>query len=174
MANIASTDVVYTLSTHKKMEDSRHIVTASLVFGNGTLTYPAGGIPLLKGSLGCPHSIDSFNVEDVAASGYVFMYDRVNEKLRMFQSAAISASAHTHDILLKNGTVVDGATTRVNAGADKLGANTGGDLTITGGGANGGVVAGGAISAAAPSFAELTGGSSAPAAQTIKITVIGW
>lgn len=47
---------------------------------------------------------------------------------------------HTHDLLLKNAAVADGATTRVNAGANLLGANTGGDLTITGAGANGGVV----------------------------------
>lgn len=48
---------------------------------------------------------------------------------------------HTHNLLLKNAAVADGATTRVNAGANLLGANTGGDLTITGSGANGGIVA---------------------------------
>lgn len=50
-------------------------------------------------------------------------------------------ATHTHDLLLKNAAVADGATTRVNAGANLLGANTGGDLTITGSGANGGIVA---------------------------------
>lgn len=55
-----------------------------------------------------------------------------------FTGAAMST--HTHDLLLKNAAVADGATTRVNAGANLLGANTGGDLTVTGGGANGGVV----------------------------------
>lgn len=47
---------------------------------------------------------------------------------------------HTHDILLKNAAVADSAGSRVNAGANLLGANTGGDLTITGAGANGGIV----------------------------------
>lgn len=55
-----------------------------------------------------------------------------------FTGAALSN--HTHDLLLKNAAVADGATTRVNAGANLLGANTGGDLTVTGAGANGGVV----------------------------------
>lgn len=47
---------------------------------------------------------------------------------------------HTHNLLLKNAAVADGATTRVNAGANLLGANTGSDITVTGAGANGGVV----------------------------------
>lgn len=61
-----------------------------------------------------------------------------------FMAPAFTGSAlgtHTHDLLLKNAAVADGATTRVNAGANLLGANTGGDLTITGSGANGGIVA---------------------------------
>lgn len=47
---------------------------------------------------------------------------------------------HTHNLLLKNAAVADGATTRVNAGTNLLGANTGSDITVTGAGANGGVV----------------------------------
>lgn len=46
---------------------------------------------------------------------------------------------HTHNLTLKNAAVSDGATTRVNAGSNLLGANTGSDITITGAGANGGV-----------------------------------
>jgi hypothetical protein len=53
----------------------------------------------------------------------------------------VGVPAHTHDLLLKNAAVADGATTRVNAGANLLGANTGGNLTVAGGGANGGIVA---------------------------------
>lgn len=48
-------------------------------------------------------------------------------------------SAHSHDLLLKNAAVADGATTRVNGGTNLLGANTGSDITVAGGGANGGV-----------------------------------
>lgn len=49
-------------------------------------------------------------------------------------------ATHTHNLLLKNAAVADGATTRVNAGTNLLGANTGSDITVAGGGANGGVV----------------------------------
>ena len=46
---------------------------------------------------------------------------------------------HTHNLTLKNAAVSDGATTRVNAGTNLLGANTGSDITVAGAGANGGV-----------------------------------
>lgn len=46
---------------------------------------------------------------------------------------------HAHSLLLKNASVSDGATTRVNAGTNLLGANTGSDITVAGAGANGGV-----------------------------------
>jgi hypothetical protein len=48
-------------------------------------------------------------------------------------------AAHSHDLTLKNAAVSDGATTRVNAGTNLLGANTGSDITVAGGGVNGGV-----------------------------------
>lgn len=64
--------------------------------------------------------------------------------LVQFMKPTFTGSAlgtHTHDLLLKNAAVADGATTRVNAGTNLLGANTGSDITVTGSGANGGVVA---------------------------------
>lgn len=46
---------------------------------------------------------------------------------------------HTHTLNLVNAAVSDGATTRVNAGTNLLGANTGSSITVAGGGANGGI-----------------------------------
>lgn len=63
--------------------------------------------------------------------------------LLQFLAPTFTGSAlatHTHSLLLKNAAVADGATTRVNAGTNLLGANTGSDITVAGGGANGGVV----------------------------------
>jgi len=70
---------------------------------------------------------------------------------------------HTHNLLLKNAAVADGATTRVNAGANLLGANTGSDITVTGSGANGGIVA---VSAGTPA-GTLALGVAAPATGTV-------
>jgi hypothetical protein len=168
MANIASTDVTYTITSQKKLEDSRKIVHATLAFGDGALTYPAGGIPVLKGSLGCPYNIDAFKIFDTGGSGYTYEFDKANSKIRIFQSAA--AAAHSHNLTLKNAAVADGASARVNAGTNLLGANTGSDITIAGGGANGGIATGGAISAVGLSEVSTV----AIAAQTIKVEVIGY
>lgn len=77
--------------------------------------------------------------------------------------AGTALGTHTHDLLLKNAVVADGATTRVNAGANLLGANTGSDITVTGSGANGGVVA---ASAGTPA-GTITFGAGAPTDGTI-------
>lgn len=64
--------------------------------------------------------------------------------LMQFMGGAFTGSAlgtHTHNLLLKDAAVADGATTRVNAGTNLLGANTGSDITVAGSGANGGIVA---------------------------------
>lgn len=62
--------------------------------------------------------------------------------LVQFLAPAFTGSAlgnHTHTLNLKNGAVVDGTTTRVNAGTNLLGANTGSDIAVAGNGANGGI-----------------------------------
>lgn len=163
MSAIAASDLTYTLLNRRKDESSRKRFNVKIQFGDGALTYPSGGIPLSLGKLGCPNVIESLVVYDSGASGYHYEYDQANGKLRLFQSAQ-----HTHDLLLKNAAVADSAGSRVNAGANLLGANTGGDLTVAGAGANGGVV-----NKAAVALSEL-GTSVAPAAQTIKVEVCGW
>lgn len=165
MADLAAGDVAYTIISRSVDNFSRKLVTATLVFGDGAKTYPSGGIPITPSSLGLPNNIDNLNIFDFGAAGYVCSYDQVNQKLRLFQR-----DQHTHNLLLKNTAVADGATTRVNAGANLLGANTGSDITVTGGGANGGVV-----NAAPAVLTELVGASSVVSnAVTLKIEATGY
>ncbi len=56
-------------------------------------------------------------------------------------------AAHGHILNLKDAAVSDGVTTRVNAGTNLLGANTGSSIAIAAGGANGGIAT---ISAGTP------------------------
>lgn len=185
MADIAAANLTYTVTKRSKLEDSRWMTNATVAFGDGALTYPAGGVPLTKASLGCPNTIDSLFIEDIGGSGYVYQYDKANEKLRLFQSPALanhshSVPAHTHDLFLNDADVVDGATTRINAGTGLLGANTGSDITVAGvtdTSGHGGIVqaaagTSGNAAYAAAGLAEVTG--VAVAAQTVKVTVIGW
>lgn len=134
MANFAISS--YTLvGKQKKLEDGRRINMVQVVMGNAADVYVAGGLAISGAKMGCPVNVDSLKVVDDGSAGIKWAYDSTNAKMRGFVTGS-----HSHDILLKDATQADGATTRVNAAANKLGANTGGDLTVTGGGANGGVV----------------------------------
>jgi len=135
-------------------------------------SYPTNGY---KASLG--FSASKFGLQtilgvhvigiDGGASGVVaVVFDYTNVALMAFRS---NVAAHSHDLLLKDAAVADGATTRVNAGANLLGANTGGDLTVAGGGANGGVQASVAAGASMVEVSNTTNLS----AVTVRVQVFG-
>lgn len=111
MANIASGNVTYTMLNQRKLGDSRNSNRIRLAFGDGALTYPAGGIPLLKGSMGCPVVIESMVVVDQGTSGYKFQYDQDVEKLvimhadydavadgALIQASAVAIAAQTIEV----------------------------------------------------------------------------
>lgn len=166
MSALVAGDVAYTQQNRGSVNDAGFTVkTLKLVFGDGAKTYPAGGIPLSSLSAqGFPTIVATFNfIDQSSADGFVYKYDSVNQKLRIYQMAA-----HAHPLVLKNAAVADGATTRVNAGTNLLGANTGSDITVAGAGANGGVQnsTAGALAEVATSFA--------PAATTLYASVSGY
>lgn len=54
----------------------------------GGKTYPAGGIPLIKGSLGCPATIQRFLWIDAgSSSGLVAKFDLTAAKIRLYEIA---------------------------------------------------------------------------------------
>lgn len=90
MADIAAGDVTYAVVS-RAIDDSgnkRNVLTVA--FGNGTLTYPSGGIPLTKASFGCPNVIKSVDLfSPASANGFVYKYDMANNKIRIYQTAAV-------------------------------------------------------------------------------------
>jgi len=122
---------------------------------------PAVGVPFVATATGSGTGTGKVKINAVAGSGIGLVDVLGNPATTISSSAAmvpgISSSAymilrflapnftgsalaaHSHALLLKNAAVADGATTRVNAGTNLLGANTGSDITVAGGGANGGV-----------------------------------
>lgn len=166
MSAILAANVTVSNLKVKKLEDGRKIVQATVAFGNGTLTYPTGGVPLTIGNFACPRQVDSFQVDDNGGSVYGASFVKSTGCLKLF-----ALGSHAHNLLLKNAAVADGATTRVNAGTNLIGANTGSDITVAQGGANGGVVA--SAAGTDPSEQEVAS-SVAPAAQTYQVTVIGF
>jgi hypothetical protein len=89
MADIAASDVTYTLKEGTQFacpSDPRYSAAFAISFGNGALTYPAGGIPLTKGKLGCPTDLEALLIDDASsADGYLYKHDRANNKLRIYQ-----------------------------------------------------------------------------------------
>ena len=58
MANLAATDITVTLLNQRRVSGRVHN-RVKLAFGDAALTYPAGGVPITKGKLGCPNIIES-------------------------------------------------------------------------------------------------------------------
>lgn len=62
----------------------------------GGKTYPSGGIPLIKGSLGCPATIQQFMwLDEGSSSGLVAKFDLTAVKLRLYEVANGSTIAFT-------------------------------------------------------------------------------
>lgn len=87
MANIAAANVTYTVKNLRRLGNSKVFNLVSLAFGNGSLTYGVGGIPLTIGNLGCPNALENLQVVSnySTASGYVMFYDPNTTKLKLFK-----------------------------------------------------------------------------------------
>jgi hypothetical protein len=205
MADIASSDLTYSFSDLNKSFLGRagFLCRGTISFGDGALTYPTGGISIDAAKCGVK-SIRSFHILESNAIGYTFEYDVSAKKLRMFHSAGFTPAgtnsapaftgsalaAHGHVLHLNDADVADGATTRVNAGTNLLGAGTGSDISIASvantAGAGGivqitagtpaGTVAAPAFTGTAVTAArlvELSGGSTAVEAVVLEIEIRG-
>lgn len=92
MAALAASDVSYTVvKLRKGIEKNENQM--KVAFGDGVKTYPAGGIPLTKGKLGCPVNLESLIIVDSSADGFVYKFDQVNGKIRIYQGDNANAAA---------------------------------------------------------------------------------
>lgn len=86
MADLAAADVTVTpLHRHgRRLVEGVKQVFADITFGNGALTYPAGGIPMpVAGVFGLKEIF--FAAVEQLTDGYVYIFDRANHKLlRMY------------------------------------------------------------------------------------------
>jgi hypothetical protein len=165
MADIAASNVTHLVVKQRTLADSRKLNLVRLSFGNGALTYPAGGIPLSKGKMGLPVIVESMIIVDKGTSGYNFMYDQSAEKLVMIQAPA---QTHTHDIKVIASITAD-ATVGLNGAT--LGKNTATNATILGANST---AAGGVVAATLAAAAGTEPSAIAIAAQVIEVEVIGY
>lgn len=167
MADIAVGDVTHLVLKQRKMADSRNSNLVRLSFGDGALTYPAGGIPLSKAKMGCPVVIESMVIVDQGASGYKFQYDQSAEKLIIMQAPAQS---HAHDFLVKGGTAAAG-TDALNIKTVIIGKEAATDATSL---AADTATKGGVLSATLAAAALAQASTVAIAAQVIEVEIIGY
>lgn len=110
-------------------------------------SYPTGGYSIPASSLGWSEITGVLNLgESGSTKGYHPVWDTANKKLMLFRSAGVTPAgtvaaptftgdalaAHRHTLHLNQADVVDGATTRVNAATNLIGANSGADIEIAG------------------------------------------
>ncbi len=103
MAQIAAADVTYSeIAGLANASPGRPMVERGMVisFGNGTLSYTNGGIPLTKASLGCPTALKTLVMMDEASStGYVPKLDYSNLKIRLYQNDTAAAVGQLVEVL---------------------------------------------------------------------------
>jgi len=97
MPAIESSDVTVTISGRDK--DIGHgalrknMTIAGVAFGNGTLTYPTGGVPLPTiGNFGFQRQIDFGAIEEDPGDGFHYKYDRENHKILIYTMGVVTGS----------------------------------------------------------------------------------
>lgn len=98
MAVYGTADVTYTVIDGYKdgCASSPLVGKAFSMSVAGGKTYPAGGIPLSKGALGCPASIERFFwLDDGSSSGLVAKFDLSASTIRLYQIANAGTVAFT-------------------------------------------------------------------------------
>jgi len=88
MTALASSDVTVTEYTHLNNlvpTGNRRVNVVDIAFGDSTLTYPSGGVPLPDhDKFGVFEEIDALILEMPPADCYDYRYDRTNHKIRIY------------------------------------------------------------------------------------------
>ena len=90
MTALASTDVTVAIPVQERdiaPESPKLQSMATLTFGDGSLTYPSGGVPLPdKSQFGFKRAIEIGLIEQASANAGEHRYDRTNHKIRIFEA----------------------------------------------------------------------------------------
>lgn len=93
MAPLTSASVTVTVEK-KLIEGQRKRNRVKIVFGDGALTYPTGGVPMpAKGVFGMVRELEALSFYDPAhANGFVYKYDRDNNKLLIYAETTVATN----------------------------------------------------------------------------------
>jgi hypothetical protein len=84
MAALVAGDVAYDIEAEQILDSGYRRRRVKISFGDGSDTYPTGGVPLTAADMGCANEIFSFILEDTSDTGFIYKYDRANVKLKMY------------------------------------------------------------------------------------------
>jgi hypothetical protein len=85
----------YQLVSERKLDSSpgQNELQFKLSYGNGSDTYPVGGIPLALGSLGLRNYCDSLVIAGQdTLDGYIYKFDRGDLKIAIYQDPSGSTA----------------------------------------------------------------------------------
>ncbi|MBU2550230.1 MAG: hypothetical protein KKB20_17610 [Proteobacteria bacterium] len=125
MTAIASTDVVVTVSARDRDVSPgmfKNFTIARVAFGNGSLTYPTGGVPLPAiGAFGFLREIQFLAIQE-AANGFVYKFDQANHKIKIYTQGVVTgstgAAVNENGALVENSAAAEGAPRIPNTVAD--------------------------------------------------------
>ena len=167
MAQIGTADVTYAVIEGTQIANScdpRFSAIFNVTFGNGTLTYTSGGIPLTKAKLGCPATIQELYILDPSSGdGYAYKYNRTANTIQVYQM-----DSHTHKFIMAGGVTTTADFLYHSSGAIGKAAAT--NVTIAGTAAG---TTGGVDFSTGAAFDELAT-TAVVAATTLRMRVVGW
>lgn len=84
----ALTGATVSMNVRRKIVDDHYFeIDGSFVFGDGSSTYPTGGIPVTLGQIGFRNIVDTLSWGDESnGDGYVYKFDMTNLKIRIYQT----------------------------------------------------------------------------------------
>jgi hypothetical protein len=96
MSDLAASDVTVTVN-EVITAGRKHRNDVKIVFGDGALTYPSGGVPMPTfGSFGMIRNIEKLALYDSNdASGIIWKYDKDNHKLRGYEVGGVAGQTFT-------------------------------------------------------------------------------
>lgn len=163
MSALGSASITYTVKNFNRLGNSKVLNRVQLSFGDGTLTYPTGGIPIILGQMGLVSNIESMILIDAGTAGYTPNFNTVTSKIQLYQ-----AGSHSHPLIISSNAGTAG-TQAVNATTALGTFISGAAVTVA---AQTGTL-GGVASNVAGTDSEVQS-TTAPAAMTLIFDVRGW
>lgn len=127
MGAFASTDITVTISARDReiagAAAGRNQTIASVIFGDGSLTYATGGVPMPAiGTFGFRNEIKMGLIEQPPANGFIYKYDAANRKIKIFtqgvRTGSTAAGAPENGANIENSFAVEGVLTMPNSAVD--------------------------------------------------------